>query len=112
MDRLKVATKSQDLTKILRIDLKDTGIIQWNIRFNLPLCRSSVNNQTVKVFDNIGKKILCNIDYDQKKQTIIIYPLDHYEIKKCYTLVITRHVKSTKKNHLKKEIRLLFMINN
>lgn len=111
MERLKVATNSQEIAKSLIIDLHDTGNIQWNIRFNLPLCKNSINNNTVKILDNQGKKVLCDVEYKPKTQTITIYPIDLFECKKYYTLVITRQVQTAKQNRLKKEFRLAFMLN-
>lgn len=112
MDRLKIATTSKNLANVLRIDVKDQGKIQWDIRFNLPLCKNSVNHHTVRVLDQKGNKIMCHVDYHPGKAMISIYPLDFYEYHVYYTLVITKHVRSAQKKYLKKEIKIAFMINH
>lgn len=111
-DRLiKVDASQRELNdKIKNLITEIDGEIFWYIRFNLPLCESSVSSKTMKVTDTEGYIIKTEIIYNKSLELIIIKPIEKFEKEEYYILHITKKVKSEDKQNIKKNIHILFKI--
>lgn len=86
--------------------------VYWYLKFNLPLDPSSVSEDSMYVTDLGGFRMETYIEYNKKNHVITISPLMTYEKNYYYILQISTNVRSASGNNLKRQINLLFKIND
>jgi hypothetical protein len=89
---------------------KGSETIYWYIKFNNMLDQTSITKDAMNVTDTQGYVMKTYITYDQKRNCIIISPIDTYKDKTYYLLNINETVKSAKGNNLKRPIHILFKL--
>lgn len=108
---IKIEDVSGEQRSKVRQRLKfQTGSFVWQVKFNLPLLTSSVNNQSCYVVRADGKPLNTKIHYSAAKQMIEIAPLEPYERHETYILTVTTKVASVSGKHLKQNIQIRFQV--
>ena len=87
-----------------------TGNFVWQVKFNLPLLKSSVNNKSCFVTTADGRPLNTTIHYNPSSQTIEIAPLEAYERHETYILTVTTKVSSLHGKRLKQNIQIRFLV--
>ncbi len=90
----------------------DTEVINWYMKFNIPLDPDTVSSRTMDVTDTEGYILKTNITYNPATNTIMISPIDTYEQNRYYILTVTKRVYSQRGQNLKKEMYIVFKIIN
>lgn len=81
----------------------------WNVLFNSPLEKSTVNEENIYVYDNKNnRKKTVNLQYDNKTNSVRVIPNEEYEDKGQYDLYIRKGIKAYKGNFLKNEKKISF----
>ncbi len=109
-DKIKIKTTNPELKDKIRLNVVSEEPVFWYIRFNIPLDEKSVSKKTMNVTETNGYIVDTEISYDSDKHMIIIVPVDDYEDDQYYLLNITKKVKSSKGQNLKREIHIMFKI--
>ncbi len=69
----------------------------WTITFNNAIDKSSVNNHSIYVYDSTYKKLLTNISFGDKSNSIIITPKNNYLPNSTYSIYVSNRVTSSNK---------------
>lgn len=110
---IKLVTSTPLLKDKIHIDVKSsTDTIYWYIKFNIPLDETTVSEKTTGVTDTEGYILATEIKYSEKANRIRIKPLEPYEQNEYYILSISKAVRSTNLQNLKRDIHILFKLKN
>ncbi|QHE53706.1 Ig-like domain-containing protein [Pontibacillus sp. HMF3514] len=82
---------------------------EWNVQFNTMISSGSVNNETVYVTNEDGKK-LSSIQLETKFDKVIVSNNKAYELGKTYQLHITKGVQSIWGKFISKEVVMEFVV--
>lgn len=108
---IKLAASIPGLKEKINVDIdKPSEKVYWYIKFNTPLDEQSVSKTTMGVTDKEGYILDTEITYSQKKQMIVINPLEAYVQNEYYFLNISKKVRSEKLQELKNDIHILFKL--
>ena len=108
---IKIFTNSPELASKIYTNLVDPeGDVYWYIRFNTRLNPESVNKFTMNITETNGYIINAMIAYDDKRNLIVLNPMDMYRQNESYLLNISRNVKSEKGKALGKPVHILFKL--
>lgn len=66
----------------------------WSIKFNSELLSSSVNSNSIKVFDGSSNPQSISVVLQGDQKTVLVSPLTKYKYDSTYTLAITKDVKT------------------
>ncbi|WP_142323594.1 phosphodiester glycosidase family protein [Bacillus sp. AFS015802] len=70
---------------------------KWTVKFNIPMSKTWINNQTIYVEDQMGVRVPVKVTLsDNGKSAEVLAPVAGYVTGKEYRLVVTRYAKSTK----------------
>ncbi len=99
------------------IQWKDTYTISdlsksWNVKFNYPIKRDSVNTSNFKLVDDVGQNIEISpvLNSDNRSVTVALKSGVKYEVGKSYTLTISKNVQKTSGDTLKKDVKVNFSV--
>ena len=85
---------------------------RWIIKFNDILRISTVNNNTIYVTDENGKKIETNLEVSADKKSVYISPKGSYEYGKTYFLIANKGIEKLSGKSMATNVKMKFIIKN
>lgn len=85
---------------------------RWIIKFNDILNISTVNNNTIYVTDESGKKVLTNLEVGLDKKSVYISPKVSYEYGKTYFLIANKGIEKISGKSMATNVKMKFIIKN
>ena len=111
--KIRVATTDPRLKDRVNIDISgDLEKVYWYIKFNIALDDTTVIPANMSVTDTEGYIMRTEMRYDIDKNRIVVSPLESYIEGIFYLLNISKRVKSARGNPMKREIHILFKLQN
>lgn len=84
----------------------------WIVKFNDILNISTVNNNTIYVTDESGKKVLTNLEVGLDKKSVYISPKVSYEYGKTYFLIANKGIEKVSGKSMATNVKMQFIIKN
>ena len=111
--KIRVATTDPRLKDKVSVNLSgNVEKVYWYIKFNIALDDTTVTPQNMSVTDTEGYIMRTDMQYDTDKNRIVVSPLESYIEGIFYLLNISKRVKSARGNPMKREIHILFKLQN
>ena len=111
--KIRLATTDPRLKDKVSIELSgNVERVYWYIKFNIALDETTVTQRNMSVTDTEGYIMRTNMRYDSDENRIVVSPLESYIEGIYYLLNISKQVKSARGNPMKREIHILFKLQN
>ncbi|MCL1935694.1 MAG: hypothetical protein FWF57_04900 [Defluviitaleaceae bacterium] len=112
-DRFRIASTDPEILEKITINIEsDNEKIYWYLKFNHPLDKTTVTNETINITDTDGYIMKTYTSYDIYRGCIVVCPIDSYLENKNYILKISTNFKSVSGISLKKQVYIMFIILN
>ncbi|AVP55443.1 N-acetylmuramoyl-L-alanine amidase [Clostridium tetani] len=85
---------------------------KWIIKFNDILKISTVNNDTIYVTDEKGKRVQTNLEVGADKKSIYVSPKSSYEYGKTYFLIANKGIQRLSGRSMATNVKMKFIIKN
>ena len=80
----------------------------WNIKFNMKLDQSTINDSNIVVTDSTGNAIPISLQVEKDGMGIVVTPKSQYAYGKTYNLTVKSGVKAVSGKNLPREVKVQF----